>query len=169
MPNTTANFSLSLQINNVIAEGSGGSPSFAVAKQLIAGFSSLGSAAGQFNSSYYKDRTVTSGTPDVLNLTTGLTQNDQITVATFADILLLAIFNNSVTPGQILNVFGGTDPVSTILGGTTPVLNIPPGMFAIVGGAVAAGYGITASTADRITVNVAAGTAVSYTIAIIGH
>lgn len=127
----------------------------------------LGSGAAQFNTAYLADRTVTNGTPDVLNLTSGLTDLDGNAIAAFADIVAFGVRNNSTTTGQILSVGGGTDPVVTIWG-AGPII-VPPGGCAVFINPGVAGYAITTTTADRINVTVAAGTAVSYTPFILGH
>lgn len=127
----------------------------------------IGAGAGNFNTAYLADRTVTNGTPDVLNLTSGLTGPDGVALSAFADIVAFAIKNNSTVAGQILSVGAGTDPVTT-LWGAGPII-VPPGACVAFIDPSAAGYAITTTTADRINVTVAAGSGVSYTTLILGH
>jgi hypothetical protein len=130
---------------------------------------SIGNGTGKFNNGYCNNRTVASGTPDVINLssTPNLPQIDGSTLPALSDIVGLAITYVSSTGNGTLEIGAGTDPVTTIWGNGT--LNILPGgsvSFMASGGTT--GYAITATTADRITVNSSTGN-ITYCIEILGH
>lgn len=170
MPSTGASLSVGLQVNNNLALGNvGGNVSFNA--QLVQALSSLtkGSGANQFNAAYLADRTVSNGTPDTIDLNAGtIKEPDGVTAVSLTDIILLAILNRSTTAGQNLQVGGGTNDITTILG-ASGVITIFPGGLLLLTNPNASGYGITASTADILDINVAAGTSVPYSIAILGH
>jgi hypothetical protein len=143
MPSVSAGASLNININETQALGSfGGGTPFAAVLSKVFQFTGLGSAAGQFNVGYAKDRTVTAGAPDTINLTDGsLFQPDGVTAAKFTDVLALGFFDGGVA-GQNLQVGGGSNALTARLG-TAGIETIYPGMASFVGGQVAQGYPIT--------------------------
>lgn len=124
-----------------------------------------GVAAGNVNCTISKAFTVTNGSPLVINVSSAL---DPIgNAAVMVHVIAVLVENDSVTTGQDFTVGGGTDPVmgtdqftvqsnSTGQGGAGFVCNTSPG------------YVYNVSTANSVTITVAAGTAVPGRITILG-
>lgn len=119
----------------------------------------VGTSTNNVNLCYSATRTVTSGSPDVLDLT-ALT--DPLGNAlNFAVVRTVKITNNGST-GQTITVGGGTNPLFAsesepiqALGGVH-LTDHPDGGLAVSG------------TVKNLQISVAAGTSVSYTITILG-
>jgi hypothetical protein len=143
MPILSASAALNININETQALGSfGGGTPFSAAIAKVFQFLSIGTGAGQLNTAYAKDRTVSNGTPDVINLTSGaLFQPDGVTPATFTDVLALGFYNGG-SAGQNLLIGAGSNAFSARLG-TAGIETIYPSMVSFVGGALAQGYPIT--------------------------
>jgi hypothetical protein len=141
MPANSAGVSFNFAITETQALGSFGSGTQFVASLAKVFNFALGTGANQFQTGFTKDRIVTNGSPDVLNLTSGaLLQPDGVTAVTMNDILGLGFYNGGAA-GQNLLVGGGSNAVTTILG-SSGVQTILPGMVSFVGGPVAQGYTI---------------------------
>ncbi len=117
---------------------------------------------------YQARRTVTTGTPDTMDLAGALT--DPLGAAvTFAEIVGIIIENKSVLPAEILTIGGNASPFSAWLGAATHTLVVGPGgLFTLFNPALAA-YVVTAGTADMLQVAVASGTGVEYDITLVGR
>lgn len=120
------------------------------------------SAAGGADLVYATAGTVTSGTPVVIDLTTGLT--DPLGVAlVFAHVVAIMVTNDSTTVGQTLTVGGGTNP---ILASESDPVQANGGGFVVV----APNPGFTVdSTHKTLQVLVAAGTSVPYKLTVLGR
>jgi hypothetical protein len=129
-----------------------------------------GTAAGQADRFFQDTRTITASSNDDLDLAGVLTDAYGATI-TFVKIKGIFV---SAAAGNVNNVIIGgsaTNPFSTIFTGTNPALIVRPGasVAIIAGGADAAGYAVTATTADilRLT-NGGAGTSVTLDIVLWG-
>lgn len=169
MAATGAAISVAFNSSNNLNLGTNlGNQAFNANAAFAATFATIGAGAGGFNTLYMADLTVTAASPVSLDLIGSLKQPDGSSSAVFADICAILIINRSTTTGQNLLIGGGSNDVTTIWG-STGVQTLLPGMVFLLGGAVATGYALVASTADLLKIDVAAGTAVPFTIAIIGH
>lgn len=127
-----------------------------------------GTGANQANELFTDTRTLTASSSENLDLAGVLLDAFGATL-TFTKIKAIIITAAAANTNDV--VVGGhpTAAVSTIFGDVTDTILVKPGgTFAIVA-PDANGYGITATTADMLTVaNSAGGTSVTYTIAIVG-
>lgn len=120
-----------------------------------------GSGAGKYNVAYASTQNYgTGGT--ALNLTNTLTQPDG-TLATFADVLVLAVYC-PIANTDYISVGAGTDPLAWL----TNAIKVYPGMCVTTTFPVATGLAVTTTTADRINVVANSGTQ-SATILLVGH
>lgn len=107
---------------------------------------------------YLGVRSVTSGTPDTMDLNAGGLLQPDNAVATFATVKVVAVRNKSGT--ATLTVGGGTNAVPGIS------FKVPPGGVAVIL-ASATPYTVTASTGDILQVTADTGTA-SYDVMVVG-
>jgi|ERR1700722_1560607 len=116
-----------------------------------------GSGDGQINNVSGNTVSVTSGTPVVLDLNT-LTNPDG-SACTFADLLIIAFYNNSTT-GQNLIIGGGSNPVTSIWGsGNLTILGNADGTAGVlIASTAATGYAINSSTAHTFRLESSSGT-----------
>lgn len=150
MPVTQASLNLTFGLTSTFGGGSFGTPSFLASLVKLFSFGSTGNGANKFRVGYVADRTVTTGTPDVLDLTNGsLLEPDGITPATFRDVLMLGIYNNSTTTGQIITAGGGANDLPTIA-----QQQVKPGQLHFIGGPTAIGIPIV----DTVTIDATGGT-----------
>ncbi len=127
-----------------------------------------GTAINQADKVYQARRSVTAATTDSIDLSGALIDPLGAAVV-FAEIVGIIIENKSATAGEILTIGGNINPFSTWLGAAAHTIKIGPrGFFALCNPALEA-YAVTAGTADMLDVNVAAGTAVSYDLLILGR
>lgn len=145
-----------------------------LSEEMIANLStSLGTAAGQADRLYLRERQVASASNDDIDLA-GVLLDAFGTTLTIAELVALFIINAPRTgnPNTTnLTIGGGTNPVTTFLGGTTPTIGpIRPGGFVFIGCTDAAGMGlITASTADILRIANSSGAQATYQIGILGR
>ena len=119
----------------------------------------VGSAASQADGEYVADRSVTSGTPDVINLTT-LTFLDG-TAITAARVVAIIIVSRSTTSGQTLTHGGGTNPLYA-----TNTQPIGPSGISLWYSPIDGGTTIVSGTNSNLQVTASTGT-VSYSIRIL--
>lgn len=123
-----------------------------------------GTGANQCDLMFSDTRSVTSGSPDDLDLAGVLTTAFGATI-TMARVKLIYIKNNDTT--NILNVGAGTNPLINWVLASGDGVNVRPGGFLCLGAPDATAYAVTAATGDILRVAAAAGT-ISYTIIILG-
>ena len=119
----------------------------------------IGTAAGNVNLVYSSALTVTTGTPLVLDLTALLDPLGG--TVNFVHVCAVMITNGSVTAGQDFTVGGGTTPVFAAL----PLLQANGGNLQLIN----ANPGWATSGANNLKFTVAAGTAVPFTLTILGR
>jgi len=119
-----------------------------------------GSGAGQYNTMYAG--TFSSGSPTVLNLTNTLTMPDG-TLATFADVILIAVYAAAANTDYI-SMGAGTDAVAWL----STAIKLYPGQYFVTALPVATGLAVTTTTADRITFTPNSGTQAG-TVMLAGH
>lgn len=130
----------------------------------------LGAAAGQANVAWWDHRTLAASAMESLNLVGTLTGAFG-TAVTFARIKVVIVSADAGNTNNVL--FGGatSNEVSTLFANTNDIAVVRPGATVawIAGAADAIGYVVTPSTANLLQVaNSGAGTAVSYSIIIVG-
>lgn len=127
-----------------------------------------GNGLDQSNLIWDDRRTVNAAANDDLDLAGGVTNSFGTTV-TFAKIRGLFIHNLNTTAGHLLHVGGqGTEAINTILGGDTEIIKIGPDGVLVLINPSAAGYAVTAATADILRLTGVSGNIV-YDIAIWGN
>lgn len=138
------------------------SPSFSYAFALVDG-----TGAGQAQKFFRDRRTVTTGANDDLDLSGTLTDafGETLAFTAIKGILIYSVPENSTN----LTVGLSSAPFVSWLGGTTPTLGpiIPGGMFFLYR-PDAAGYAVTATTADILRITNAAGASATYEIILVG-
>lgn len=127
-----------------------------------------GTGANQANELFTDTRTITASSSENLDLA-GSLQDAFGATLTFTKIKALVI---TAAAGNTNDVVVGGHPtaaIATIFGTTADTIVVKPGGTLALIAPDANGYGITATTADMLTVaNSGAGTSVTYTIAIVG-
>lgn len=130
---------------------------------------SLASGTGldQADRIFHDSRSISTGANDDLDLAGGLTDAFGTTL-TFVKIKGIFIKNTATTAGEILNVGGGSAHFINWIGAAGDIVKIGPDGLFVLWNPSAAGYAVTATTADilRIT-NAGAGTIV-YQIILVG-
>jgi hypothetical protein len=126
-----------------------------------------GVAIDQADIAYVAERSVVSGTPDVLDLIGGGLIG--IDGAAFAPVKIVTavIYNTSAVAAEILTAFGGANGFNTLLGGTTG-MKVGPGGFIVNHNQSLAGWAVTAGTGDLLPISAASGT-ITYRIGLIGR
>lgn len=162
MSDTMTNPQVSLQISASLTGGAAPATASSAVAHTIANALTSGSGAGQVNKTYSSAFTVTSGSPLVLDLTTGLV--DPLGNAlVFSEVSAILISNDSTTAGQDFTIGGGTNPlfasapnIVAANGGAWMILN-PTAQITVD------------STHKTVQISVAAGTSVPGKITVIGH
>ena len=128
----------------------------------------IGTGADQSNRQWHDQRTLAASGTDNLDLSGGLTDGFGASLV-FARVTCILIENTTTTAGYTLQVGGAaSNPISTIFANTSDILIIGPGGIQLLWNPSAAGYAITAGSADVLKVyNPSAGN-VTYNITIIG-
>jgi len=127
-----------------------------------------GTGANQANNRFDDTRSVDASSTDSLDLAGGLTNNLGTTL-TFTKVKYIRISAAS-TNGDNLEVGGNAAAFSTIFGDATDKIIIPPGGHFILSNPSAAGFAVTATTADILDIaNADSGAAASYDIVVIGE
>lgn len=126
-----------------------------------------GTGANQANNLWSDTRTLSSGSSENLDLA-GSLANALGATLTFTGIkgLLIAASASNTTNLTVGNVTNG---ITGFLGAATHSILLHPGSMFLITSPAAAGYGVTASTADLIKIANAAGASASYDIAIWGN
>ena len=129
----------------------------------------LANGAGADNASkaYYGLRSITASGTDVLNLTATLLDAFGAAI-TFTKIRGVFIKPAAANAGTI-SMGAGTNPVVGLLNSATDKIIIAAGGYFMVVNPTAAGYGVTASTADKITITNNVASTVNYEIVIVGE
>lgn len=165
----SANIGLAAQISQALGGTFGVAnygASFAPAQNIT--LSKSTTLASAFSQVVMQGRTVTSGTPDAVNLSSGLVMPDGAAFAV-TDIVALGLKNNGIA-GQTISFGAGSGAVTSILGATGVLTLLPGAYFTLLcPNAVGSCYGITVTTADKLQVTVAAGTAVPYDFCVFSH
>lgn len=116
---------------------------------------------------YYGSRSISASGTDVLNLTATLLDAFGATLS-FTKIRGVFIKPALANAGTI-SMGGGTNPVVGLLNATTDKINVAPGGFFMAVNPSAAGYTVTPSTADKITITNNVASVVNYEILIVGE
>lgn len=125
-----------------------------------------GTGLDQADSVWYDERTVDAGTPDDIDLSGGITDAFGNSL-TLTKLKGLYIKNNSTTAGQILQI-GGDTLAAPLFGAAPDYIVLGPGGVFWWWDPSAAAVALGAGATDVLQIAVAAGTSVSYTIAVIG-
>lgn len=130
---------------------------------------SLANGTGLDNASkaYYGSRSITASGTDVLNLTATLLDAFGAAIS-FTKIRGIFIKPAAANAGTI-SMGAGTGPVVSILNSATDKINVAAGGFFMAVNPTAAGYTVTASTADKITITNNVASVVNYEILIVGE
>jgi hypothetical protein len=126
-----------------------------------------GTGADNATKAYYGSRSITASGTDVLNLTATLLDAFGAAI-TFTKIRGVFIKPAAANAGTI-SMGAGTNPVVTILNSATDKINIAAGGFFMAVNPTATGYGVTAATADKITITNNVASTVNYEILIVGE
>lgn len=118
-----------------------------------------GTGLDQMDLFFSDQRSVSSGTPDDLDLAGGLTDVYGATL-TFVKIKLIFIYNTTLTAASILNIGGDANGLVNWVGAATHTVNVTPGGFLYVYAPSAAGYAVTGGTGDILQIACASGTSV---------
>lgn len=126
-----------------------------------------GTGAGNASKAYYGARSISASSTDVLNLTATLTDAFGASLS-FTKIRGIFIKAAAANVGTI-SMGAGTNPVVGILNSTTDKVIVAAGGFFMAANPTAAGYTVTATTADRITMTNNAASTANYEILIVGE
>ncbi len=113
----------------------------------------------------FTDTRTTSSTDD-LDLYGGLTDAFGVTV-NFSAVKAIVIFASTDNTAHI-KVGGGSNNVSTIFDDVSDIIHVPPGGMFVITDPLAAGFGVTDSTADILRIASASGSQ-TYDVIIIGN
>lgn len=166
MPSLTTTISVALTAvheNTVVANV--GTTKLSASKTISDSLAN-GTGLDQADQMYMTSGTVAAGTPVDLDLSGSVTNAFGTTVA-FARLKGIIIHNKTTTAGAILEVGAGSNPITSLwLASGDGVKVGPDGMLALWNPS-AAGYAVTATTADILRLVSASGT-ISYEIYLIG-
>jgi hypothetical protein len=127
-----------------------------------------GVGENQMNLIWSDTRSLNATASEDLDLAGGLTSGLGATL-TFARVKELAIVNNTTTAGFFLEVGGAASNAwSTPFGSTNDVIKVAPGGCLKLSAPSAAGYAVTAGTADILKINNPNASSISYSILIGG-
>lgn len=126
---------------------------------------SPGAGANQFQNLHMDGHSVTSGTPLLLNLTSGALLMPDKTATNFADLGLFVVRNNGTAN---LTVGAGSNAVTSILGASGTIIIAPGETKTIAANFAATGFAVTASTACILQFVSASGT-VAFDLILTGH
>lgn len=159
---TNSGLLITMNISGTMSWGAAPAPASAPLGDATNFSLAVGTGAGQANAIITQDGTINTGTPNTVNVITGL-QTDQLTAAAMAHVLAIYFENLSSTPADIVTIGGGTHPLigsdqcTVNAGGAILIYNPNPG------------YAITSGSADTLTFGVAAGSGVPYQLVIVGR
>lgn len=128
---------------------------------------SPGTAANQASNLYHASRTIAASNTEDLDLNGTLTNGFGVTLS-FTKIRALLIKASSNNTNDV--VIGGVNTtITSIFSDTSDKLKIKPGGVLLLTAPAAAGYALTAGSADVLTVaNSSSGTSVAYDIIVLG-
>lgn len=128
----------------------------------------IGAGAGAIDRVWFDQRTIVASGTDDLDFAGGGLVDVFGGAISLARIKLIAVYAASGNTNNVV-VGGGTNPITTIMGGTTPTTIVKPGGLWLVSAPDAAGYVVTAATADILRLaNSGAGSSVTYDIIVAG-
>jgi len=142
-----------------------GSAAHSVAQAVNQAFAN-GTAADQANQMYVDTRTIAGSSNDDIDLAASLVDELGATI-TFTSIKGFLITSDAAN-GDVLNIGAGTNAFFSFFGDTTDILKVHPGGTAMLVNPTAAGYAVTASTADILRIANADASSATYTIYLIG-
>lgn len=122
----------------------------------------VGSTTGNVNAIIQSNLSITSGTPFTVNVASGLDPFG--TAAGMVHVSTIIVENDSTTTGQDFTIGGGTHPV---LGSDSHLCQANGGVVFVCN--PSPGYAVTGSSADTLTITVAAGTSVAGKLTILGR
>jgi hypothetical protein len=142
-----------------------GSAAHSVAQAVNQAFAN-GTAANQANQMFVDTRTVSGSSNDDLDLSGSFVDELGATIA-FTSIKGFLITSDAAN-GDVLNIGAGTNPFFSFFADSTDILKVHPGGTAMLVNPTAAGYAVTASTADILRIANADASSATYTIYLIG-
>ena len=118
-----------------------------------------GVGMNQCDKIFWKTYSVPFGTPVDIDLAGSLSDLLSGTL-TLAKLKLLMIFNQASegAPTNILNVGGGSNPITTLWGAGGDIIKVKPQGCLLLFDPTAGGYAVTAGTGDILRLDAAAGT-----------
>jgi hypothetical protein len=126
-----------------------------------------GTGADQADRLYYARRTVSSGTPDDIDLASGSLTDIYGNALTFARIKGIYIHNRSTTAAEILSVGAGSNPLINWVMASGDGVKVRAGGVFFIFAPDATAYAVTAATGDILEIAAASGSP-SYDILILG-
>jgi hypothetical protein len=128
-----------------------------------------GAGANQASAVFSDTRTLVASATEDLDLNGTALQDALGANLALTKIKAIAIVADASNTNDVIVGGAASNAVSSLFGDATDTLRIKPGGFALLCAPTAAGYGVTAATADLLKIaNSAGGTPVTYTIIIIG-
>lgn len=128
----------------------------------------IGTGADQSNRQWHDQRTLAESGTDNLDLSGGLTDGFGASLL-FARVACILIENTCPSVGHTLQVGGAaSNPISTIFANTSDIITIGPSGILLLWNPSAAGYAITAGSADVLKIHNPSVGEVTYNITIIG-
>lgn len=148
---TIASASVALNINAVETGANDmGTPSFSLARQFLQAFTN-GAAANMIDRIFCDNRTIAAATNDDLDLAGALT-GPLGAACVFARVKLLCVQNPSGNDGNVEVGGAAAAQFATIFGDVSDKILIKPGGLLLLYAPDAAGYVVTATTADILRI-----------------
>lgn len=166
MPSLSSTMSLSLSVvheNTVVANV--GTTKLSAGKTISDSLAN-GTGLDQADQFYMVSGTVAAGTPVDIDLAGSLSNAFGSTV-TFARLKGIVIQNKTTTAGAILQVGAGSNPITSPWLASGDGVNVGPDGVFMLWNPSAAGYAVTATSADILRLTSASGT-ISYELYLIG-
>ena len=121
----------------------------------------------QADALWHDRRTLLAGASDDLDLASGLT-NSLGESLSFAKLKGLFLRNLTLTPDEIIDLGGGSNPFESWLGAGGDAIHVGPGGVLLVWNPATAGYPVAAGTADILRVTNAGASPLDYEVILIG-
>lgn len=149
-----------------------GGPAFAPVMSALLQFT-VGTGANQFDLEFFDERSIATGADDDIDLA-GVLTDEFGTVITYAEIMLIAIFNRPRTGSPnttTLTIGGGTNPFVGFLSGTAPkVTKLGPGGGLLLWNPDATGLGaVGAGASDILRITNSAGATAKVQVGVLGR
>lgn len=125
-----------------------------------------GTAIDQANKVWFDTRSLTTTTPDPIDLSGGVTDAFG-NVLSFTKIKLLMIHNKSTTEADIISVGAGSNPIVSLWGATGDIAKVGPGGVLLMYNPSLAGYAVTDNIGEVLNVVSASGS-LTYDILVVG-